>query len=135
MCPHPRTWSTSAPIVLYTHNEHLGRTSVFDFPGWHRSFAFAARYAQVHGFRKVIHLESDAFLVSRRIQQHFNDFREGWAAVWSSRYTFPEITVQVAAGRDVGRMAAFFQRSYAEMVGRLHEWSSPLHACRQGFRG
>lgn len=133
--PDPRSLVTSAQVVLYTHEARLGRASVFDFPGWHRSFAFAARYAHAHGFRKVIHLESDAFIVSSRMQQHFNDVREGWTAPWSSRYTFPEIALQVAAGRDVARMAAFAERPYTEMAGRLHESALPYTHVEKSFVG
>src|SRR5450631_3652660 len=41
---------SEAPIVLYHFTEHLGRRSVSDFPGWVRSFFFAARYAVANGF-------------------------------------------------------------------------------------
>ena len=50
-------------ILLYHFEEHLGRKAIFDFPGWYRSFTFAGRYAHAHGFEKVVHIESDAFLI------------------------------------------------------------------------
>ncbi len=123
--PEPLDLLSTAPVVLYTHTERWGRTHVFDFPGWYRSFAFAARYAEARGFQKVIHLESDAFLISPRIRRYFNDFAEGWAALWSDRYTFPELAIQVAAGREVATMAAFTSEPYDRLRGRLHETAFP----------
>jgi hypothetical protein len=121
----PAALRSSAPVLIYTHRSRLGRRDVFDFPGWYRSFAFGAEYGRAHGFQKIIHLESDAFLVSHRLQSYFNTFREGWCALWSDRYTFPEIAVQVAGGREVDAMAAFSARPYGDLAGRLHETALP----------
>ena len=33
---------------------HLGRPSSWNFPGWFRSYAFAAKYAVKYNFKKVI---------------------------------------------------------------------------------
>jgi hypothetical protein len=133
--PTPADARSTAPIVLYTHRERLGRRSIFDFPGWHRSFAFGALYAAAHGFNKVIHLESDAHLISPRIQHHFNEFDDGWAAAWSAKYTFPEIAIQVAARSGVAEMATFARRPYRELVGRLHETALPYTHIESTFIG
>ena len=42
--------------IFYHFKERWGRADVWDFPGWHRSFAFAAAFAHANGFDKVIHL-------------------------------------------------------------------------------
>src|SRR6185312_5533072 len=55
------------PVALFRFNKHLGRHSPLNFPGWYRSFAFAAVFAQAHGFEKIVHIESDAFLISARV--------------------------------------------------------------------
>ncbi len=133
--PDPRDARSDAPVVLYTHMERLGRQSVFDFPGWHRSFAFGAFYAEAHGFQKVIHIESDAHLISPRVQEHFNLFDDGWAALWSAKYTFPEIAIQVAARSGVAEMAAFARRPYQELAGRLHETALPYTHIESTFIG
>src|SRR5665213_514706 len=46
---------TNAPLVMYHFESHLGRHAVSDFPGWVRSFFFAATFARANGFEKLIH--------------------------------------------------------------------------------
>ncbi len=89
----------SAPRVLFRFNRHLGRRGVSDFPGWVRSFLFAARYAEMNGFEKVVHVESDAFLISGRMQSFVDEVVEGWIAPFCERYRRPESGIQVIAGR------------------------------------
>ena len=131
----PQQLSCDAAIVLYTHEKRLGRASVFDFPGWYRSFAFGVLYGASHGFDKIIHVESDAFLVSRRIQDHFNRATRGWFSLWCETYQFPEIAIQMAAGPDVDRMAEFVREPYTRMVGHIHETMFPFTHLERMFVG
>ena len=124
--PRVECVQTEASIVLYTHTNRLGRASVFEFPGWYRSFAFGVLYGASHGFEKIIHIESDAFLISSRIQDHFNAFETGWFACWCEAYHFPEIAIQAAAGDEIAHMAAFVEKSYAQMEGQIHEFVFPF---------
>lgn len=119
--PSPEEVRSDAPVVLYHHEFRLGRTALFDFPGWHRSFAFGARYAKAHGFDKVVHLESDAFLVSRRMRRLVDAHRSGWVIPWSERYKFPEIAIQLVGPDQLDAFAAFAARPYAWMRHRVHE--------------
>ena len=126
---------SDAPIVLYTHENRLGRQSVFQFPGWYRSFAFGVLYGAAHGFEKIIHLESDAFLISDRIQRHFNQFTSGWFAVWCEAYLFPEIAIQAAAGNEIAAMAAFVREPYSQLAGQIHEYLIPFTHIERAFIG
>src|ERR1700761_7013718 len=58
----------SERLGIFPFKDNLGRPAAYDYPGWYRSFTFAAEYARIFGFDKIIHIESDAFLVSRRMQ-------------------------------------------------------------------
>lgn len=133
--PHLEAIQSDAPIILYTHTERLGRASVFEFPGWYRSFAFGVLYGAAHGFEKIIHLESDAFLISDRIQSHFNVFTTGWFACWCEAYHFPEIAIQAAAGDEIANMVAFVREPYAQMEGQIHEFVFPFTHIERHFVG
>ena len=122
-------------IILYRHEERLGRQSVFEFPGWYRSFTFGVRYGVAHGFAKIIHVESDAHLISRRLHDFVNNMVSGWVAVWSQKYSMPEIAIQVAVGKGLQEMSAFAAEPYETMRGQNHELMFPFSEVVREFKG
>jgi SAM-dependent methyltransferase len=125
----------SSPIVLYHFPDNLGRLALFDFPGWYRSFTFAAKYARRFGFQKVIHIESDAFVISRRMQDYMNNVVEGWVAFWCERWNVPETALQVIAGTS---LRAFFEQSqvpHSTFIGRHYEFQLPFTVVEKSFQG
>jgi hypothetical protein len=125
----------AGPVLLAHFRTRLGRAGVLNFPGWHRSFAFAALYAERHAFDRVIHIESDAYVISARAQAFPAAVTDGWAAFWCARYDMPESAVQVAAGQGVRVLAGFARRPYGEMIGKPHEREMPFTAVEKQFRG
>lgn len=128
--------ATAAPRVVFHFAENLGRRGLFDFPGWHRSFAFAAEFAEANGFAKVVHVESDAFVVSQRLRRHIDGLDEGWTAFWCPSHGFPEITLQVMAGAGLPAYRAFCASvPHAALVGRPYEEQFPFTRIERGFTG
>jgi len=121
--------------ILYHFKERWGRTDVWDFPGWHRSFAFAAAFAQANGFEKVIHIESDAYLISSRIITYFNSVTEGWIPLFSPKYDFPELAIQVIAGTQVKAFYDWSRQPYDLLRNRCHETAMPYTKVERSFRG
>ncbi len=125
----------AVPVVLFHFDTNLGRNGVYEYPGWYRSFAFAAMYADRYHFDKLIHIESDAFLVSDRIQNYFNAVADGWIALWSPRYDYPETGVQIIAGSAVEAFKAFCAHPYSEFSGRPIEPVMPFTKVERQFVG
>ena len=119
--PQPQDAVSAAPLLLYHFEQRLGRAALFDFPGWYRSFAFGAAYAKAHGFEKVIHLESDAFLVSERMRRTVDRLAAGWTIFWTEKYGFPEIAIQVVGPDQIDALVAFCAEPYERMRGEIHE--------------
>ena len=69
-----------AGVVLFRFDEHLGRSSMYRFPGWWRSFSFAAELSRAYGFRKFIHIESDAYVISQRLVHYIRNCDQGWTS-------------------------------------------------------
>ncbi len=115
-----------APVLLYHFTRNLGRRSVSDFPGWVRSFFFAAKFARAHGFEKVVHVESDAFLVSDRAVDYFNAAREGWTALWCPRWKRAESGLQIIAGAALEAYFALSQRDVEDYAGVVVEDDLPF---------
>lgn len=128
--------ATSAPRVLFHFEANLGRRGLFDFPGWHRSFRFAAAFAQANGFAKIVHVESDTFVVSQRLRHHIDALHDGWTAFWCPSHGFPEITLQVMAGAGLDAYRAFCAEvPHAALVGRPYEEGLPFTHVERGFVG
>jgi hypothetical protein len=121
--------------VLYHFKTNLGRRAVSDFPGWVRSFQFAGRYARCNGFTRIIHIESDAFLIGRRLQNYANRFSEGWVALWSERHNRPESGIQFIAGSGLQTYFAVCERHYDEYKNVEIETSLPFTGIEHGFIG
>jgi hypothetical protein len=100
------------PIVIQRYSDNLGRRAMFDYPGWYRSFVFAAKYAKTYGYDKVIHVESDAFLISDRICEYLNEFSEGWETPLFQHCRMPETSIQVMAGSGLEEFYKFIDKPY-----------------------
>jgi len=47
------------------------------------------------GFQKIVHIESDAFVLSERMMAYINGLEEGWTAFWCPIWQIPETAIQV----------------------------------------
>lgn len=82
-------------VLLYRFDKRLGRISVKEYPGWWRSFLKSVQLARYFGADKIIHIESDAFLLSQRLIDFLNKTNSGWHVMWSNHYQFPETAIQL----------------------------------------
>ena len=92
--------------------ENLGRNNVLDYPGWFRSFSFAAAYAKKFNYEKIIHIESDVFLLSNRILNYINNIDNGWNSFLCNRYKFPESGIQVIGKDQIDNFFNFCDKNY-----------------------
>lgn len=131
--------------VIYHHLDNLGHRPPMkpadppiDSPGWHRSYMFAAEYAEKYKFDKIIHIESDAFLISDRIQNYVNELTEGWTTFWCPRHQFAENNIQIIAGSSVHDFINWknTQGSYEdEFKGKYAEFYTPYTTVNKTFKG
>lgn len=64
------------------------------FPSWYRSFYYAIKVGQ-QNYDKIIHIESDAYIVSERLKQYMKEKNNGWVSMFSRKYGFPESAIQI----------------------------------------
>lgn len=100
-------------VIGYHFTERLGRPSLLNYPGWWRSFFSSVRIADRYGFRKIIHVESDTFLLSKKLTDWMNGVSSGWSALWCPRYQFPETCVQVICADQFPAMREIAAKDYA----------------------
>ena len=73
----------------------MGRLSHLAYFGWWRSFLFSFDIARKYDFEKIIHVESDCYLLTKKIIDDINNFESGWLTYWTDKYLFPETNIQV----------------------------------------
>jgi hypothetical protein len=87
----------SKKINILTFRDHLGRQvqNYAAYPGWWRSFTYSVKIADKYGFKKIVHIESDFYVISQRLRDFLKRLKCGWTALYSSFYHFPETAIQI----------------------------------------
>lgn len=128
---------SSSKGVIYHFDEHWGYNGHADYPGWYRSYMFAAEYAKKYGAEKIIHIESDAYLISDRIREYINNLDSGWTTFWCNRHSFAENNIQIIAGSSVQDFIDWHDRKvpYDEYKGTCAEFWTPYTNVVKDFKG
>ena len=124
-----------ADVELHHFPDNLGRRTILDFPGWYRSFAYSVEIAKRINATKIIHIESDAALLSKEAVDWANTFHDGWAAPYSAMYGFPEMAIQVIAGSALQGYYDLFSQPYDWLRDRIHETALPYTHVIRPFVG
>src|ERR1700733_9797172 len=122
-------------ITLYRFDRRLGRQGRTVYPGWYRSLCLAARFAEFHQFDKVVHIESDGFIITNRMQQYINAVADDWIAPSIQSHAMPESAIQVMAGSGLRAFFQFARTPYSEIVGAPAEKILPFTRIETGFLG
>ncbi|CAG1009413.1 hypothetical protein BURK1_03657 [Burkholderiales bacterium] len=120
---------------VYRFGEHEGRIGVAGHRGWWRSFLFSLEIARTYGFGRIVHVESDAFLLSRRIVDRINAIGDGWTAFWCPLYGFAESGLQVIAADRFDDMAAIAARGLDELTKKFAEHTLPFTRVERAYAG
>jgi len=120
---------------LYRFAEHLGNDRHNRHRGWWRSFLFSLQIARRYGLRKIIHIESDAYLISPQVVDYLNDLDRGWTALWCPLYHLPEAAIQVIAEDQFPAMERFVDMGFREASRTMPERSLPFTRVEKGFYG
>lgn len=132
----------SSPLSLHNDtnliirfDDNLGRQSGSAYPGWWRSFLHSINIANELAVDKIIHIESDAYILTPRLVDFINEIESGWHVLWSPRYKFPETAIQIIC-RDQFEVFEKFKNnnpslSFSDIAERL----LPFTAIHQQFKG
>jgi hypothetical protein len=111
---------------IFHFPNHVGRISMHNFPGWFRSFAFSVVIAKRLKLKKIVHIESDAFILSRPALEHINGTSSGWIAYWCPKWRIPESAFQVICDDNFEVLEQVRLSSFADrFANRVMEMSLP----------
>lgn len=106
-CRLPSELSSTINVLQFKNN--LGRSSQVDYLGWWRSFTYSIILAKKYGFEKIIHIESDFFILSRRLFEYIGSVFTGWVALYSRFHDFPESAIQVICKDNFAKLEKIYQ--------------------------
>lgn len=126
---------TAGGVTFYRFDRRLGRQGRNIYPGWYRSFCLAARFAEVHGFDKIVHVESDAFIITAKMQHYINAVKDEWIAPSIQSHAMPESAIQIMHGRGLEACIQFARTPYSKIVGTAAENILPFTRIADEFIG
>ena len=123
--------------LIIRFNDNQGRQSISSYPGWWRSFLHSIDVAKALGVDKIVHIESDAYILSPRLVDFINDTQSGWHVMWTQRYQFPETAIQIICRDQFDIFEKFkddhLESGFTDIAERLLPFSS-IHRQFKGDR-
>lgn len=121
---------------IFRFPNRLGRPSLLDYPGWFRSFTHSVEIARRFGFKKIVHVESDAFILTRKARDFIAEARSGWTALWYSDEAFAETCVQIICADRFASLNRFRVAPYqTQYSGKLIELYLPFTRIERSLQG
>lgn len=80
-------------IVIFRFPDNLGRPLLTLIPGWWRSFSFASILGIRYNLDRLIHIESDSYVLSWRMR-HWLATVPVWSSPYTPQYWYAETAVQ-----------------------------------------
>lgn len=120
-------------VVRFQHR--LGKSTNTVYPGWWRSFTHSVTAARALGANKLIHVESDALVLSERLREHIASLRHGWHVLWCPKHAMPETAIQVICEDQFEALAAFGNGRWEAYGGQLAEHLLPFTQVSKDFKG
>ena len=120
---------------VYQFAAREGRRGVMGHRGWWRSFLYSLTIARCYGYARIVHIESDAYLLSRGIVDHINAIDHGWTVFWCPRYNCPEPSLQVIALDQFDAMAEVAARGLDKLTQGIAEMTLPFTHIERAFTG
>lgn len=130
------TYRENPDVNFYRFEDNLGRQSHLEYPGWWRSFKEAYWVAEKLKYDKIIHVESDTFILTRRLRDYLASLTEGWTVLYSNMYSFPETQIQVICKDQFPAFKKVAETPYGDLKGKHAEHVLPFtNVVIGGFNG
>ena len=131
----PPALPAGCDTFFYRFAAHEGRIGLTGHRGWWRSFLFSLTIADAYGFDKIVHVESDAYVLSRPLVDYLNGLASGWTALWCPRYNFPEPALQAIHRDQFPALRAVATRGLDALTQQLAELTLPFTHVERRFAG
>lgn len=80
---------------IFRFPENLGRPQQTIMPGWWRSYSFSGILGLFYDLDKLIHIESDAYILTDKLFEYIKNGKDCWKAMYCFFYRYPESAIQI----------------------------------------
>lgn len=123
--------STGVHIFTYRDRLHGGMGWV-NYPYCWRALYFIQKLI-LRGYEKIITIDSDGFITSRRMAKYVKDLKSGWTSFYCPRHNFPDCSIHVLCADQFWAYQEFTWVPYMTHMGKLMETSLPFTHVERGF--
>jgi len=131
-----------ADVTIFSFEKNYGRPCLTIIPGWWRSFTFSAVLAVRYNLDKLIHIESDSYVLSDRMFEWIRENNKVWASPYTWKYWYAETAIQVVPRKKIPFLHDFwalgreywFKNTIAN-IQYIPELVLPIEYCEKHFKG
>lgn len=126
---------TCNQFTFFHFKNNLGRQGPSDYPGWWRSFFYSLDIAKSLNANKIIHIESDAYILSQRLSELINTIETGWHTLWIDKYKLPETAIQIICKDQFDNFSNFQEKLKLSSNNEIAENILPFTHIHKEFIG
>lgn len=87
------------------------------------------------GYEKIITIDSDCFVLSKRLAKYIKELNTGWTAMWCEKWQFPEDAMSILCKDSFHLFKNFIRVPVERRYGSKLEFSVPFTRIEEGFIG
>ncbi len=131
-----RTLPLNVPLTIEEHDVHLPRIKSNAYGFWYYAFGQAVKYAMKNNYEKILHCDTDVYILNQKMIDWCNNTNTGWTSLWCSMHGFPETTFQIIGKDQFKNAHKFFTRDFLEFYPfDIAETRIPWTHIEKGFNG
>ena len=120
-------------VVLCGSREHLARKGGYDYPYCWRGLHFMRDLIVKFQYKKIITIDSDGFVLSKKLSKYVKDASSGWEAFWCQKYNFPEAAFHILNADAMGYFMGYTCTPWERLNGQVMELALPFTKVNKEF--
>lgn len=122
-------------VSVMSFRKHLPTGKDLDYPYCWRSLYFVRWVAMSGQWDKIIMIDNDAFVLSKRLADYLKAVDTGWTSLWCERWKFPESSLTVICRDAFSILNEFCVDDFRFHNGKKMEEVTPFTNVEKRFVG
>lgn len=120
-------------LNVYRYGQHLPRGGKTKMPYAWRAFHFLNQLIE-KGYEKIICIDSDGFILTKRLADYVRGFNTGWTAFFDEVHKFPTAEFHILNKDSFDRVLGFNAVPWTLKDGMLMEHTLPFKEINKDFK-